>query len=157
MLDYQPLIHHQGIIVITALHAKRNRTYLRTVVFVLLVCLVSLGISATCTMPIPSVLTTMPEHMPGCPDIDATAEPGQADAANAMQDCAFKPCLDSQADSLTDFNRLAKADLPIFILGVIGTFLYLFPNYPPAKVPFQAAPPSGRRIALIYWFCTLLN
>lgn len=107
-------------------------------------------------MPMPSALTAMSEHMPGCPDVDADPGHHQADA-KAMQNCAFKPCLDSQTDSLTDFNRLAKPDLPIFILGVIGTFLYLFPNYPPTKDPFQAAPPSGRRIALIYWFCTLLN
>jgi hypothetical protein len=119
-------------------------------VFVLLVSWISLTISATCTMP--SVLIATSDHMPGC------LESGAHDnAPKAMQDCSFKPCLDSQADTFTDFNRLTKPDLPVFILGFIWTFWCLFPGYPPTKVPRKTDPPLGRRILLIYRFCTLLN
>jgi hypothetical protein len=75
-----------------------------------------------------------------------------------MQGCAFKPCLDTQDDSLTDFSRLAKPDLPVFILSLICTFLCLFASASPTKAPYKADRPDGRqRIRLIYWFCMLLN
>lgn len=144
---------------LTALHSKRNRPYLHTLVFVLLVSWISLTISATCTMPMPSVLKAMSEHMQGCSESGAAGHSHHQDpASKAMQNCSFKPCLDSQTHSLTDFNRLAKPDLPVFILGIIWTFFYLFLSYPPTKVPpRKAAPPLGRRVLLIYRFCTLLN
>jgi len=139
--------------VITALHTKRNRPYLHTVVFVLLVSWISLVISATCTMPMPSALTAMSEHMPGCPDSGTLGH-----TPKDMQDCAFKPCLDSQDGLPSDLNRLTKPDLPVFILSLIGTFLFLFFSYTATKVPHKVDhSPSGRRILLIYWFCTLLN
>lgn len=137
---------------ITALHLKRNRPYLHTLVFVLLVSWISLTISATCTMPMASVLTAMPDHMQVCSDSGVPAH-----TPKAMQDCTFKPCLDSQADSLTDFNRLTKPDLPVFIPVLIWTFLCLFLSYPITKAPPKADPPLGRRVLLIYRFCTLLN
>ncbi len=137
---------------ITALHLKRNRPYLHTLVFVLLVSWISLTISATCTMPMPLILTAMSDHMQGCSDSGAPKH-----VPKAMQDCTFKPCLDSQANSLTDFNRLTKPDLPIFILTLILTFLCLRLSYPLTKIPPKADPPLGRRILLIYRFCTLLN
>ena len=144
---------------ITALHAKRNRPYLHTLVFVLLVSWISLTISATCTMPMPSVLTAMPEHMQGCSESGAPEHSHHQDpASKAMQNCSFKPCLDSQTHSFPDFNRLTKPDLPVFIPGIIWTFFYLFLSYPPSKVPLRKTdPPLGRRILLIYRFCTLLN
>jgi hypothetical protein len=145
--------------VITALHFKRNRPYLHTLVFVLLVSWISLTISATCTMPMPSVVTAMPEHMPGCSESGAPEHSHHQDhASKAMQNCSFKPCLDSQTHSLSDFNRLTKLDMPVFILGLIWTFLCLFLTYnSPAKDLRIAGPPLGRRILLIYRFCTLLN
>jgi hypothetical protein len=139
-------------LVITALHFKRNRPYLHTLVFVLLVSWISLTISATCTMPMPLVLPTMPDQMQGCTD-SGTHE----HMPNPMQNCVFKPCIDSQTNSLTDFNRLTKPDLPVFILVLISTFLCLLLSYPLIKVPPKANPPLGRRILLIYQFCTLLN
>lgn len=137
---------------ITALHSKRNRPYLHTLVFVLLVSWISLIISATCTMPMPPVLSAMPDHMPGCSESGAPEH-----IPKAIKDCAFKPCLDSQANPLTDFSRLAKPDLPVFILSLIWTFCYLFFTYPPTRVLRITDPPLGRRILLIYRFCTLLN
>jgi hypothetical protein len=138
--------------VITALHSKRNRPYLHTIVFVLLVSWISLVISATCTMPMPSVLPAMTEHMPGCTDSGVSKQ-----TPEAMPDCTLKPCLDSPTESFPDFNRLAKPDLPVFILGVILTFWCLFLTYPPLRVPRETAPPLGRRVLLIYQFCRLLN
>lgn len=141
---------------ITVLHSKRNRPYLHTLVFVLLVSWISLTISATCTMPL--VLMTTPDYMPGCPESGAPEQSHLKDhASKAMQDCSFKPCLDSQSDSFTDFNRVTKPNLPVFILSFVWTFCCLFITYPPVKVPRKADPPLGRRILLIYRFCTLLN
>ncbi len=137
---------------ITALHFKRNRPYLHALVFVLLVSWISLTLSATCTMTMPLVVTAMPDHMQGCTD-SGTHE----STSNHMQSCMLKPCLDSQTNSLTDFNRLTKPDLPVFILVLISTFLYLFLSYPAIKSPPKTDPPIGRRILLIYQFCTLLN
>ncbi|MEY3759648.1 MAG: hypothetical protein RIR39_1139 [Pseudomonadota bacterium] len=137
---------------ITALHFKRNRPYLHVLVFVLIVSWISLTLSATCTMTMPLVVTAMPDHMQGCND-SGTHE----STSNPMQSCMLKPCLDSQTNSLTDFNRLTKPDLPVFILVLILTFLCLFLSYPPIKPTTKADPPLGRRIKLIYQFCTLLN
>jgi hypothetical protein len=142
--------------VITALHSKRNRPYLHALVFVLLVSWIFLTISATCTMP--SVMIATSGHMPGCSESGAPEYSHHKDhAPKAMQDCSFKPCLDSQSDSVTPFNRLTKLDMPVFILSLIWTFWCLFLTYPPTKVPRKTNPPSGRRILLIYRFCTLLN
>lgn len=145
---------------ITALHAKRNRPYLHALVFVLLVSWISLTILATCTMPMPSVLKAMSEDMPGCSDtIMAVGKTNHQDhASKAMQNCTFKPCLDSQTHSLPDFNRLAKPDLPVLVLGLIWTLFTLFLSCLPKRVPRKTdPPPTGRRILLIYQFCTLLN
>jgi hypothetical protein len=142
--------------VIATLHSKRNRPYLHTLVFVLLVSWISLTISATCSMPL--VLMTSSDHMQGCSESSVSDRSHQQDhASKAIQDCSFKPCLESQPDSFTDFNRLTKPDLPVFILSLVWTFCCLFLTYPPIKVPRKTDPPLGRRILLIYRFCTLLN
>jgi hypothetical protein len=142
--------------VITELHYKRNRPYLRALVFVLLVSWISLTISATCTMP--SLLIPAIDYMPGC---SQSGEPEhfhhQDHAPKSIQDCSFKPCLDSKPDSFTEFNRLTKPDIPVFILSLIWTFWCLFQTYSPIKVPRKTDPPLGRRVLLIYRFCTLLN
>ncbi len=138
---------------ITLLHSKRNRPYLHTLVFVLLVSWISLTITATCTMPMPSALAAMPEHMPGCSDSGIPKH-----TSKTMQDCTLKPCLDSQTHSIPDFNRLAKPDLPVLVLGLIWTFFTLTIFYLPIRVPRKTdPPPTGRRILLIYRFCKLLN
>jgi hypothetical protein len=122
-------------------------------VFVLLVSWISLAISATCTMPMPSVLKAMPEHMPGCSESGVLKH-----MSKTMQDCTLKPCLDSQTHTLPDSNRLAKLDLPIMVLGLIWAFSNLLLTYLPKRVHRKNdPPPTGRRILLIYRFCTLLN
>jgi heme/copper-type cytochrome/quinol oxidase subunit 3 len=105
----------------------------------------------------PSVLIATSGHMPGCSESGAPEHSHHKDHAQAMQDCSFKPCLDSQSDSVTPFNRMTKLDMPVFILSLIWTFWCLFLTYPPTKVPRKTNPPLGRRILLIYRFCTLLN
>ena len=140
---------------IATLHLKRNRPYLHALVCVLLVSWISLTISATCIMPMPSILKAMPDHMQGMQGCSDSGTPEHT--PKAMLDCTFKPCLDSQADSLTNFNRLTKSELPVFIAVLIWTFLCLFLSYPTITAPPKADPPLGRRILLIYRFCTLLN
>ncbi len=135
---------------ITALYFKRNRPCLRALVCVLLVSWISLTISATCTMPMPSALKAMSEHMQGCSG-------ALKHSSETMQDCSFKPCLDSQANPLTDSNRLSQPDLAVFIAVPVLTFLCLLLSYPSPKIPPKADPPLGRRVLLIYRFCTLLN
>lgn len=137
---------------IIALHSKRNRPYLHTLVFVLLVSWISLTLSATCTMPMPSVMTAMPEHMPGCSESGVLKH-----TSKTMQDCTLKPCLDSQNHSFTDINRLTKPDLPVFILSIVWTFWFLFLTYHPLRVSRKVDPPPGRPTPIIYLFCTLLN
>jgi len=142
--------------VIIALHSKRNRPYLHTLVFVLLVSWISLTISATCTMP--SVSMASADHSQGCSEPHVSAHLHHQDHdSKTMQDCSLKSCLDSKPDSFTDFNRLAKPDLPVFILSFIWTFWCLLQIYSPIKVPLKTDPPLGRRVLLIYRFCTLLN
>jgi hypothetical protein len=145
--------------VIKLLRAKRNRPYLHMLVYVLLVSWVSFVISATCVMPMPSVLSVAPDHMPGCPDADIARNTGHQDQTpKPIKDCKLKPCLDSQTNSLPDFNRLAKPDLPVLVLGLISTFFTLCVIYLPIRVPRNNyPPPTGRRVLLIYRFCTLLN
>ncbi len=141
---------------VTALYSKRNRLSLHTLVFVLLVSWISLAISTTCTMPLGLIKTS--DQMPGCSESGVPEHSHHQDhAPESMQDCSFKPCLDSQADSFTDFNRLTKPELPVFILSFIWTFWCLFLNYAITKVAHKVGPPSGRRILLIYRFRTLLN
>jgi hypothetical protein len=125
-------------------------------VYVLLVSWISLTISATCAMP--SALIAASNHSQGCSESNVpTHLQHQGHASKAMQDCSFKPCPDSKPDSITEFKRLAKPDMPIFILSLIWTFWCLFQTYPPIKVPRKTEPPLGRRVLLIYRFCTLLN
>jgi hypothetical protein len=122
----------------------------------LLVSWIFLTISATCSMS--PVLITISDHMPGCSETGASSHPHhQGHTPNALQDGCFKPCLDSQTNSFTDFIRLAKPDLPVVILSLIWTFWYLFLSYSSTRVLRIADPPLGRRILLIYRFCTLLN
>ena len=141
---------------ITGLYSKRNRPYLRTLVFVLLVSWLSLTISATCTMP--SVLMTASAHQQGCSESGESGQPHNQDYTHkAMESCSLKACTDSQTNPFTDFIRLTKPDIPVFILSFIWIFWCLFLSYPLIKVPRKTDPPLGRRILLIYRFCTLLN
>ena len=138
---------------ITGLHFKRNRPYLHTLVFVLLVSWLSLTMSAICKMPL--VLMTASAHQQGCSE--SGQQHNQDYTHKAMQACSLKACPDSQTNPFTDIIRLTKPDVPVFILSFIWIFWCLFLTYPLIKVPRKTDPPLGRRILLIYRFCTLLN
>ena len=143
-------------IVIIALHSKRNRPYLYTLVFMLFVSWISLIISETCTMS--SALITTSDHMQGCSESGVPVHSQHQDhASKSMQNCSFKPCLETQSDSFIDFNRLNRLDFPVLMGSLIWTFWCLFLTLPPTKVSCKTDPPLGRRILLIYRFCTLLN
>ena len=140
----------------TGVHSKRNRPYQRTLVFVLLVSWLSLTISATCTMP--SVLMAVSAHQQGCSDSGESGRTHNQDYTHkTMQACSLKACPDSQTNPFTDFIRITKPDVPVFILSFIWIFWCLYLTYPLIKVPRKTDPPLGRRILLIYRFCTLLN
>ncbi len=142
--------------VITALHSKRNRFYLRTLVFLMLASWIAMILSATCTMP--SILVGSSSPMPGCPESGASGQPHHYEEnSKAMEDCTFKSCLDTQSDSFSDFNRLVKPDLPLIILFLVWAFWRLFFTPSSSRVLPKTGPPFGRRILLIYRFCTLLN
>jgi hypothetical protein len=140
---------------LTALHIKKNRLYLRIILFVMLLSWIALTVMTTCTMPLR--MATLTSDMSGCSNnhvSDHTHHQGQ-DHMN-MQDCAFKPCLSTQSDSFSDFNRL-QPELPVFILCLVATLWSLFLYFPITQALFIADPPTGRRIQLIYRFCKLLN
>jgi hypothetical protein len=123
---------------------------------VLLVSWIFLTISATCSMP--SLLIATSDHMPGCLESGAPAHTHHhGHTPEAMQDCSFKPCFESQAKPFPEFNRLLKPDLPVFIVSFIWTFGGLFFVARITGVPRVADSPPGRWIPLFYRFCTLLN
>jgi len=139
--------------VITALHLKRNRCYLRTIVVVLLVSWLSLLVSATCIMPMPTLFAAK-----AAPSMDACIHDHAAESApQHPEDCSLKPCLNAANDSLTDSNRLLQPDMPVFLFTMAWVFLTLLFFYAPLSIPRKADPPLGRRILLIYQFCKLLN
>jgi hypothetical protein len=125
-------------------------------IFMLLASWIFLTISATCSMP--SVFMAMTEPMPECLETDSHA-PGhhQGQMPVAKQDCSLKPCFESQPNPFSGFNRLVKPDLPVFIVFLIWTFGGLFFVTLLVPIPRVADSPPGRRIPLIYRFCTLLN
>ena len=136
---------------ITTLHLKRNQPYLLTLAFVLLVSWTFLTISASCIMPMPLAVTSMPDHIEGCLDAHSPIH-----TKKTMPNCALSSCIDSQTNSLTDFNRLTKPDISIFIPALFVTFFCLFLSHPPTNISSKASLPHRQRILLIYRFCTLL-
>lgn len=137
---------------ITALHSKKNRPYLRIGVYVLLVSLFFLTISAPCSM---SSWLLMSSQTFGLSKINHSHH--QDHSPESSQDCSFKPCLEKNSKQFSEISRLLKLDLPIFILSIICTLSYLFPDNFVTKVHRINDPPVGRRVLLIYRFCTLLN
>jgi hypothetical protein len=73
------------------------------------------------------------------------------------QDCSFQPCLDSPPNPAFEV-KIDKPQVPIFMLCLIGLIGFLLPYTPrQPRIARAMAPPIGRRILLIYRFCTLLN
>jgi len=117
----------------------------------------SMLITNTCMMPEPvfkSSVITMPV---GCGEMDSSAMHDGSHTAMPHQGCSFKPCLDSHPNPAFEV-KIDKPQMPIFVLCLIGLIGYLFQCllYTPL-IPRAKAPPIGRRLLLIYRFCTLLN
>jgi hypothetical protein len=47
--------------------------------------------------------------------------------------------------------------MPLFVLCLVWLIGRLFQDQTKQRIPRQTAPPDGRRVPLIYRFCTLLN
>jgi hypothetical protein len=137
------------------LHFHRNRPYLYTFLCVLLVSWLFLLFSATCLMP--STWNTLAvEAMPaGCHESIVHTQQHNDHAATTTQDCSLKPCLDSQNSQNFGF-QLDKLDIAINVIFCI--FLIVLSSYKPKLSSTHfTTPPIGRRLLLIYRYCTLLN
>jgi hypothetical protein len=124
-------------------------------VFVLLVSWLSMLISNTCAMPV-SAFNASAAMPAGCAEMDHSALQHGGHSAMPHQDCSFKPCLDSHPNPAFEV-KIDKPQMPVFILCLVGLIGYLFQCFPISRIPRTTAPPIGRRILLIYRFCTLLN
>jgi hypothetical protein len=142
--------------VLILLRSPRNRPYLHILVFVLLVSWLSLLISATCSMPNSWGVSSSKAMPAGCPEPGNPSPDHKGHASNPVQDCSFKPCLDSQPNSAFSF-KIDKPQMPVFVLCLIGLIGYLLYYAPIQRISHAKAPPIGRRILLIYRYCTLLN
>lgn len=140
------------------LHAPKKRFRLHAIIGVLMVSWLSLLISNTCMMPASTFATPVDSMPAGCAEMDAAvAMHVGGDTAMPHQDCSFKPCLDSHPHPAFQV-KIDKPQLPVFLLcliGLIGFLLRYHSSVPP--LPRTTAPPIGRRVLLIYRFCTLLN
>lgn len=156
MLYFEKLIPQQGNPVLNALRSQRNRPYLRVLVCVLLVSWVSMLISARCAMPAQWRVAAADAMPAGCsePANHSPKHPGHT--STPLKDCSFAPCLDSQPNPAFGF-KADKAEMPVFILCLIWLLGCLFHTLPARRIPRATVPPDGRRIRLIYQFCTLLN
>ncbi len=143
--------------VLTTLRLPRNRFYLHVLVFVVLLSWLSMLVSATCAMPGSGRISTADVMPAGCPDQDSHLPAHTGQPIMPDQDCSFKPCFDSQPNPAFEF-KIDKPQMPIFILFFIGLVGYLIHFVPLLHIPrTTASPPIGRRILLIYRYCTLLN
>lgn len=141
---------------ITTLRAQRNRPYLHVLVVVLLVSWVSTLVSSTCAMPAPG-RTSPSKTMPaGCSEPAQHAPEHQGHTTAPAQDCFFKPCLDVQPNPVFG-HKFDKPEMPVFVLCLIWAMAGLLLHVQTRRIPRVTSPPIGRRIPLIYRFCTLLN
>lgn len=134
---------------LTALRQRRNHPLLHGFVLVLLLSWVALLMSATCLMP-PSLQTAA--AMSDCPAEQAGSHNGHV----PKTDCSLKPCLASPADPGFVFGAEQPQLPPAMVWLAALASLWLRPLHAP-RISRPPAPPAGRRIPLIYRYCTLLN
>jgi len=143
--------------VLSQLHSPKKRACLRFILCVLMVSWLSMLISNTCMMPA-SAFAKPADTMPaGCTEMDPSALHARKHAAMPDQDCSFKPCLDSHPNPVFEV-KIDKPPMPIFalcLIGLIGCLFHWLFSVP--RIPRTTSPPIGRRVLLIYRFCTLLN
>jgi hypothetical protein len=143
--------------VLKTLRSPRNRPYLHALVCLLLVSWISMMISATCAMPGLSHASSANTLPVGCSESEPHSLQHNGHTAMPDQDCSYKSCLDSQPNPAFEF-RIDKPHVPIFMLCLLGLIGYLLHYYIPVqRIPRATAPPIGRRVLLIYRYCTLLN
>jgi hypothetical protein len=138
--------------VFTVLRIAKNRAYLYVGVYLLAMSLVFASISAICTMPL-----SWRTHVSASVSADCIAldEHAQHAGHEPAKDCSFKPCFESQPHPVF----ASKYDQPEFAAVMLCFWLlaFLFARSQPQRIPRIVSPPDGRRIPLIYRFCTLLN
>jgi hypothetical protein len=143
--------------VLSRLHSSKNRACLRFIICVLMVSWLSMLISNTCTMPA-STFAASAEMMPaGCAEMDSSALHAGKHTGMSDQNCSFKPCFDSHSSPAFEV-KIDKPPMPIFalcLIGLIGCLFHWLFSVP--RIPRTTSPPIGRRVLLIYRFCTLLN
>ncbi len=142
--------------VLNALRSKRNRPYLHALVLVLLVSLVSVLVFSTCAMPVSWRMPSSQTMPAGCSEQAHHAQEHKGHQTAPTQDCSFKPCLDAQPNQVFGY-KVDKPDLPVFILSLIWIIGVLLLGVQSERISRITAPPDGRRIPLIYQFCSLLN
>jgi hypothetical protein len=124
---------------------------------VLLVSWLAMLVSATCAMPSPWPASSANVMPAGCSEQEHSVAQAIGHIAMPDQDCSFQPCLDSPPNPVFEV-KLDKPQIPIFMLCLIGLIGFLLPYAPrQPHIARATAPPIGRRILLIYRFCTLLN
>jgi hypothetical protein len=123
----------------------------------LLVSWLAMLVSATCAMPSPWTVSSANVMPAGCSESEHVASQPIGHIAMPDQDCSFQPCLDSSPNPAFEFKADAS-QIPIYMLCLIGLIGFLLPYAPrQQRIARATAPPIGRRILLIYRFCTLLN
>jgi hypothetical protein len=142
--------------VLRALRYPRNRSCLHVLVFVLLVSWISLLVSASCAMP--STWRVSPaDAMPvGCSGQDGHAPMHPGHHPQPVQDCSLKPCAESLSKPVYGFKS-NNPEMPIILLCLIWLVGDWLSSHPNPRTPRADSPPDGRRVLLIYRFCTLLN
>jgi hypothetical protein len=139
------------------MHSLKKRTFLHLFIPLLMVSWLSMLISNTCMMPASTFETSASPMPAGCAEMDPSASYQDKITGMPHQDCAFKPCLDSHPNPAFEI-KVDKPQTPIFVLCLLGLTGYFFHSILfISRTPPRSVPPIGRRILLIYRFCTLLN
>ncbi|MBF6650975.1 MULTISPECIES: hypothetical protein [unclassified Methylobacter] len=142
---------------LTTLRSPRHRPCLHVLLCALLVSWLAMLVSATCAMPSPWILSSAGAMPAGCSESEHVASQPIGHITMPDQDCSLQPCLDSPPNPAFEF-KMDNPQMPIFALCMIGLVGFLLPYAPrQPRIARATAPPIGRRILLIYRFCTLLN
>lgn len=143
---------------LNALRTQRIRPYLHVLVFVQVVSLVSTLVFSICAMPSTWRVASTDASPAGCPK---SADHGHTlghtgHSQTPTKECSYKPCVFAQSSPATGF-AVEIPDIPVFVVGLIWITVGLLLHVQVQSPRRANAPPEGRRIPLIYQFCTLLN
>ncbi len=143
-------------------HSKNVKTfrqpfYQTIVILVMLTSWIFMLASSTCVMPIaiqsPVINTAMPAD---CDDVSHHIDHQKSQAEIQKLNCLLKPCPDSKHSPAIS-TKIAKLDIPVFILCLIGlsTFLYNPTSFRVFR-RWQSID-FANSIPIRYRFCVLLN